>query len=74
MSERQAGPYDSNARRWLALAERRKAHFVELCESGRWKHYYKHSDLEGERRKIEFVCDRWAAIVGLVPRTGGLAR
>jgi hypothetical protein len=28
------------ARKWRALAERRRAHFVELYHSGRWKRYY----------------------------------
>jgi hypothetical protein len=35
MSERQTGPYDTIARRWLALVERRQEHFIELCGTGR---------------------------------------
>jgi hypothetical protein len=65
MSERQQGPYDSIARRWLALVERRQEHFVELCDSGRWRHYYTHAEFLDEMRKVLQVRDQWAAIAGL---------
>ncbi len=67
MSERQHGPYDSVARKWLALAERRKAQIVELCESGRWRHYYTHTELLDEMREVVRVRDQWARIAGLMP-------
>ena len=28
------------AQKWRDLAERRRAHFIDLYRSGRWKHYY----------------------------------
>jgi hypothetical protein len=31
---------DEVAQKWRALAERRRAHFVELYHTGRWKRYY----------------------------------
>jgi len=62
MSARQPGPYDSVARKWLALAERRKASFVLLLETGRWRHYYTSAQLETETRKAEELCARWASI------------
>jgi hypothetical protein len=65
MSERQQGPYDSIARRWLALVERRQEHFVELCDSGRWRRYYTHAEFLDEMRKVLQVRDQWAAIAGL---------
>ncbi len=71
MSARQAGPYDSVARKWLALAERRQAHFSELCSSGRWKHYYTQAELDDEMRKVNDVRDQWAKIAGLAPQTAG---
>jgi hypothetical protein len=43
MSERQQSPYDSIARSWLALVERRQQNFIELCNTGRWRHYYTHA-------------------------------
>ena len=69
MSERQAGPYDSVARRWLALAERRQAHFVELRDSGRWRHYFSRDGFNAEVRKAAALRDQWARIAG-VPMNG----
>jgi hypothetical protein len=66
MSERQAGPYDSIARKLLALAERRQAHFVELVDSGRWRHYFSRDDLDREMRKAAALRDQWARIAGIV--------
>jgi uncharacterized repeat protein (TIGR03809 family) len=65
MSERQQNPYDSIARRWLALVERRQEHFLDLCDSGRWRHYYTHAEFLDEIRKVLRVRDQWAAIAGL---------
>jgi len=71
MSERQTGPYDTIARRWLALVERRQEHFIELCDSGRWRHYYTHAEFLHEMRKVLHVRDRWAMIAGLPPHDDG---
>jgi len=65
MSERQAGPYDSIARKWLALAERRQAAFVELADSGRWRHYFSRDEFRAEVRKAADLRDQWARIAGL---------
>ncbi len=65
MSERQTGPYDSIARRWLALVERRQQHLIELCDSGRWRHYYTQTEFLAEMRKVLQLRDQWAAIAGL---------
>jgi hypothetical protein len=67
MSARQPGPYDSVARKWLALAERRQAHFLELSDSGRWTHYFTPAELNDEMRRASLLCDRWARIAGLLP-------
>jgi hypothetical protein len=32
--------FDKIACQWQALADRRLAYFIELYQSGRWKHYY----------------------------------
>jgi uncharacterized repeat protein (TIGR03809 family) len=41
MPAAQSGPrFDENSRKWLHLAERRLAHFIELYCSGRWQRYY----------------------------------
>ena len=52
MSERQQSPYDSTARSWLALVERRQRNFIELCNTGRWRHYYTHAQFLDETRKV----------------------
>ena len=67
MPERQSGPYDSVARKWLALMERRRQHFAELCDSGRWRHYYSQEGLLEELRKVVAVRDQWALLVGETP-------
>jgi hypothetical protein len=71
MSEGHRGPYDSVARRWLALVERRQENFIELCDTGRWRHYYTHDEFLIEMRKVLRLRDQWAAIVG-VPATNGV--
>ena len=65
MSERQPLPYDSVARKWLALAERRYAHFIELSDSGRWRHYFTSAELETEMNKAAMLRDQWARIAGV---------
>ena len=68
MSERQPGPYDSIARKWLALVERRQAFLQELCDSGRWKNYYTHEELLDDAiREMDRVRDEWARLAGLMP-------
>jgi len=64
MSAPQPGWYDSIARRWLALVERRQQHFVELSETGRWRHYYTRAEFLDEMRKVVRLRDQWAAIAG----------
>ncbi len=69
MSEPQSGRYDNIARRWLALIERRQEHFLDLCDSGRWRHYFTEAEFLDEMRKVLRVRDQWAAIAGM-PLTG----
>jgi uncharacterized repeat protein (TIGR03809 family) len=65
MSAPQEDRYDGIARRWLALIELRQAHFLELCDTGRWRHYYTEAEFIEEMRKVLRVRDQWAAIAGL---------
>ena len=67
MSEREQGRYGSVARRWLALVERRQEHLIELCDTGRWRHYYTKAEFLDEMRKVLRVRDQWAGIAGLPP-------
>jgi len=73
MSERQQGPYDGVARKWLALAERRLAHLIELRDSGRWKHYFTESELDAELREVNLARDRFAKVAGVEPQAGATA-
>lgn len=45
---------ESSARQWLALAERRLSAYMELYESGRWRHYYR-SQEEFAARMLDVI-------------------
>ena len=68
MAIRQAGSYDAVARGWLLLAERRKAHLIDLFESGRWRHYFTEAELLSELRAVNLACDRFADVAGILPQ------
>jgi hypothetical protein len=64
MSPRQASRYYSVSKRWLALVERRKQHFIDLCDSGRWKFYFDTEDeLREQMRKVIMLRLRWVRLV-----------
>ena len=65
MSEGQQSPYDSIARSWLALVERRQRNFIELCTTGRWRHYYTRAQLIDEVRKVLRLRAEWARLAGV---------
>ena len=64
MSEREQSPYDNIARRWLALIERRQENFIDLCNTGRWRHYYTKTEFLAEMRKVLRLRDQWAELAG----------
>ncbi len=51
------------ARKWRALAQRRKAHLVDLYHSGRWRLYYSEADFAERLREAVGLVDRWTATV-----------
>ena len=53
---------DAVAQKWRALAERRRAHFLELYTSGRWKHYYNEEQFLYRMREAIRIAQRWAEI------------
>jgi hypothetical protein len=65
MAAWQPGPYQSVARKWLALAERRKAHLIELRESGRWRRFLPESELKAQLRELDLACVRFAEVAGI---------
>jgi hypothetical protein len=53
---------DQVAQKWRVLAERRRADFVELYRSGRWKRYYTEEQFLRGMREAMRASERWAAI------------
>jgi uncharacterized repeat protein (TIGR03809 family) len=47
------------ARRWRDLANRRRSHFVELYESGRWKLYYTEAEFILRLREVFQAAEQW---------------
>ena len=56
---------ESAALKWLALAERRRDHHLELYKSGRWRHYYTDQEFLTEMRNAIAIAQRWAKIAPL---------
>jgi len=50
------------SRKWRALADRRRAHLVELFHSGRWKRYYTEEQFLHRLRDAIRASERWAEI------------
>jgi uncharacterized repeat protein (TIGR03809 family) len=50
------------AQKWRALAERRRAHFVELYHTKRWKRYYDEERFLLKMGEAIEATDRWAKI------------
>jgi len=48
--------------KWRDLAERRRAHFVDLYQSGRWKHYYTEEQFHACMREVVAAAEAWARI------------
>jgi uncharacterized repeat protein (TIGR03809 family) len=53
---------DEVALKWRALAERRKADFIALYQSGRWKRYYTEERFLPRLREAIRTSERWAEI------------
>lgn len=54
-----AHPYEQLAQKWSKLAERRRAHFIELYNTGRWKHYYTEAEFLTRLREVFRAADEW---------------
>jgi uncharacterized repeat protein (TIGR03809 family) len=55
-------PHETVAQKWRGLAERRRAHFVELYRSGRWTHYYTRDQFAARLREVIDAADTWARL------------
>ena len=45
--------------KWRDLAEKRRDHFKELYDTGRWKHYYTEEVLVARTREAVYLADTW---------------
>jgi len=52
------------ARKWHALAERRRKHLAELYEDGTWKRYYTEETLRTHMREAAREVEHWSAAIG----------
>jgi hypothetical protein len=57
-----AAPYGEVARKWRDLADRRRAHFVELYRSGRWTRYYTEEQFLARLREVIGASEAWARL------------
>ena len=55
------------ARRWHALAERRRAHFADLYQSGRWRKYYREHDFLAQMRETSLMAEAWHKVAAGQP-------
>jgi len=51
------------ARRWQALAERRRQHFAELHETGRWRKYYREFGFHRQMRETARMAEAWSKVI-----------
>lgn len=50
-------------RKWHALAERRRAYFVDLYRSGRWRRYYTEEAFRAHMREVMEGVEGWAKVL-----------
>jgi uncharacterized repeat protein (TIGR03809 family) len=55
------------ARRWHALAERRRRHFVDLYRSDRWRRYYSEEAFLAQMRDVIESVEMWAKVIEQAP-------
>ncbi len=60
-------------RRWRDLADKRRAHFIELYDTGRWKHYYTEEQLVARMREAINLADAWERLSAGPPRPHAIA-
>jgi len=54
--------FDEVAKKWHALAKRRREHFVELYRSGRWRRYYTEEAFLARMREVVQGAEEWGAL------------
>jgi hypothetical protein len=56
-------PFEVGAHGLRALALRRHAYYLELLESGRWRHYFTEQELAERLRDVVAQTRRWNALL-----------
>ena len=54
---------NETARKWHALAQRRRNHFVELQRSGRWRRMYSEHAFQAGMRDALREVEAWARVI-----------
>lgn len=54
--------YEQLAKKWRDLAERRREHFVDLYQSGRWRHYYTEEQFIAQMREVVRAAETWGRL------------
>ena len=54
---------DAFARKWHALAERRRNHLAELYQSGAWQRYFTEDTLRSQMRQAVREVEHWGAML-----------
>jgi uncharacterized repeat protein (TIGR03809 family) len=65
MPDAMIGPTERLGRvafQWRAIAERRRDHFFDLYQTGRWRRYYDNREFLDEMRAAVEIAERWALI------------
>jgi uncharacterized repeat protein (TIGR03809 family) len=63
-----------SARKWYALAERRRRHYVELYRSERWRRYFKEETFLLLLREAIQNAENWAKILERMTESGKIAK
>ena len=63
MSDKVVQTSIESVRKWHALAERRRRHFVELYRSERWRRYYTEEIFLALMREVIESVDTWGKIL-----------
>lgn len=58
---------DAFARKWHALAQRRRNHLAELYRSGAWQRYLTEETLRTQMREAVREVEHWSAMLGDEP-------
>ena len=57
---------DVFARKWHALAKRRREHLAELYESGRWRRYYDEETFRAHMRSAVREVEHWQEVADVM--------